>query len=333
MPAPKTKKLVHILFNFQDGPWGGGNQFLKALRDEFIKKKIYSNKPKDADVILFNSHHDLTKVLLLKLKYSKKIFIHRIDGPIFFIRDKNIEIDKLIFKFSKKIASLSIFQSQWSFKKCLELGFDESAHAIIYNAPNKSIFNKDNLSSQKSRKVRLIATSWSDNNNKGFDIYKYLDAHLNFEKYTFMFIGNTPIEFKNIKHLMPLSTTALAEKLKKSDIFITASKNDPCSNSLIEALSCGLPAVVRNDGGHPELIKKGGETFNGHEDVIRNIEKVVNNYSFYQYNIPEYDITKIAEDYLTNFDLAINNSKPITSLTFLTLYVQTKLTKLISILK
>ena len=51
------------------------------------------------------------------------------------------------------------------------------------------------------------------------------------------------------------------------DLFITASIDDPCSNSLIEAMHCGLPSLVRNSGGHPEIVGEGGLLFNGIEDV------------------------------------------------------------------
>ena len=51
---------IHILFKFIEGPYGGGNQFLKALRDYFNEIGIYSEKPEEADIILFNSHHCLS---------------------------------------------------------------------------------------------------------------------------------------------------------------------------------------------------------------------------------------------------------------------------------
>src|SRR3989339_667991 len=95
---------IHIVFKFKNGPWGGGNQFLKALCDEFKKNGIYEDDPAKADAILFNSHHKLKEVLKLKFKYPQKKFIHRIDGPIFLIRGKDFTIDKAIFDFSKKIA-------------------------------------------------------------------------------------------------------------------------------------------------------------------------------------------------------------------------------------
>jgi glycosyltransferase involved in cell wall biosynthesis len=326
---------IHILFKFQDGPWGGGNQFLKALRKTLKEKGQYSEQPENADIILFNSHHDLSSVLWLKLRYPEKIFVHRIDGPIFFIRDKNLEIDKIIFKFSEKIADLSIFQSNWSLKKCIELGYIGEKHATIYNAPNNSIFNTVNKKKfADSNKIRLIATSWSGNRNKGFDVYQYIDTHLDFSKYSFIFIGNTPpnFKFKNIKYLKPLPTEELALRLKDSDIFITASKNDPCSNSLIEALSCGLPSVGFNGGGHPELIQKGGETFNDVQDAIQKIEKIATHYATYQRNIPNYNIDKVTNEYIHAIK-KITTPKKISLLSSIILYSNLKLQLLISHLK
>jgi len=143
----------------------------------------------------------------------------------------------------------------------------------------------------------LIVTSWSSNLRKGFEVYKFLDENLDFSKYEMTFIGNSPVEFKNIKWIKPIISKELAKILKQKDIYITASQSDPCSNSLIEALSCGLPAVALNDGGHPELLQRGGELFNGKEDVIEKIKKVAKNYQHYQSEIPEFSIKKVAQDY------------------------------------
>ena len=62
---------MYIVYNFKDGAWGGGNQLLKALRKCFIKKRCYVESPEDADVILFNSHHELKSVLKLKWLFKR----------------------------------------------------------------------------------------------------------------------------------------------------------------------------------------------------------------------------------------------------------------------
>jgi glycosyltransferase involved in cell wall biosynthesis len=309
---------IYILFEFKKGPWGGGNQFLKALKNKFKEKGLYTENYAEADIILFNSHHNLYQLLKLKRKFFKKKFVHRIDGPLFLIRGGDLFMDKIIFKISNKIADLSIFQSKWSLDKSKNFGFLNKYKSIIYNAPDNLIFNTKNKNSfKKNGKVRIIATSWSGNWNKGFDVYKYLDENLDFNKYDFVFVGNSPYKFKNSTHLNPLSSEKLAQELKKSDIYITASKNDPCSNSLIEALSCGLPAIVYNDGGHPELIKKGGEVFNKKEELLPGIEKISNNYSKYKKRIPKYKIEDISKRYISVFKHIDNNDlKKISLYTF-----------------
>ena len=163
---------------------------------------------------------------------------------------------------------------------------------IIINAPDPTIFNPEHRKAFDERKIKLISTSNSANWRKGFDIYKFLDEHLNFNKYEMTFVGNSPIEFKNIKWIKPVPSQEVADILKEHDIFVTASRNDPCSNSLIEALHCGLPAVARNDGGHPEIVGEAGELFEDESDVIDAIEKLAQNYRYYQaqINLPSFDV-------------------------------------------
>ena len=99
------------------------------------------------------------------------------------------------------------------------------------------------------------------------------------------FCGNSPYKFKNIRMVAPLPSNKLAEQLKQHDIYITASKNDPCSNSLIEALHCGLPAIALNDGGHPEIIGSGGLIFNKDTEIINYLNDIKNNYTSFQQKI------------------------------------------------
>ena len=94
---------IHILYPFKEGPWGGANQFLKAIKVYFIKKSCYENNPKKADIIIFNGSPSSELGLIIKELYKLKkgnpkllIFI-RLDGPIFLIRDNDLEIDKVFF--------------------------------------------------------------------------------------------------------------------------------------------------------------------------------------------------------------------------------------------
>lgn len=286
---------VNIYFDFVETAYGGGNQFLKALREFLRAKKAYTNVPSEANVILFNSHHKLNELVKLKRKMPNTLFIHRLDGPISVIRDgKDLALEKLLYKHNDVIADGTIFQSTWSKQQNYTLGLKPMKNCVtILNAPNKKIFNAhDKVSFSSNKKIKLIATSWSSNWKKGFEVYQWLDNHLDFKKYEMTFIGNSPVNFKNIKSIKPLPSLELAKRLKKHDIFITASQKDPCSNSLIEALHCELPVLALEDGGHPEIVQKGGETFRDTNEILHKLEKIVNNYQTYvrAINLPTIDM-------------------------------------------
>ena len=291
---------IHILFTINKGPWGGGNQFLKAVIAELRRQGMYSDDPNKADVILWNSHHDSRRVIQARRQFSRAVFLHRIDGPIFSIRDSDKLTDTLIYTMNRFIADGTIFQSQWSKEKNIEQGIrNDVPSAVIWNAPDPTIFTKrPPRSISTNRKIRLVATSWSANPRKGFDVYSYLDERLDFRKYDMTFIGNTPIFFKNIQHIQPLPSQGLAKKLSENDLFITASLADPCSNSLLEALHSGLPAVVRNQGGHPELVGKGGVTFSSTGDVLTAIDAAVEAYDTLQQHLSLPTLKTVVQQYV-----------------------------------
>ncbi len=65
---------IHILYNFREGPWGGGNQFLKALRGQLQGRGVYVDTPEDADVIIFNSYPFRAECFFLQLYRLKRQF-------------------------------------------------------------------------------------------------------------------------------------------------------------------------------------------------------------------------------------------------------------------
>ena len=171
---------IAILYKFVKGPWGGTNQFLKALKEEFKRQNVYEKNPKQADVILFNSYpvrseYFFDQILKLKQKYPNKIIIHRLDGPISMYRKKDKIIDKIIYLFNNLFVDGIIFQSTWCKEQNKKyFNIHSKYETIIYNATDSTIFNKNNKTElNQNNKIKLIATSWSSNLRKGFDIYKY----------------------------------------------------------------------------------------------------------------------------------------------------------------
>lgn len=290
---------ARIVFDFQKEA-GGGKNFLAALKAEWQKQGVYAQNPKEADIILFNSHQLRVRAFWLKFRFSQKVFVHRIDGPISSYRKNQRYVDRAIFQINQLVADGTIFQSQWSQKENKTLfPFKLEYESVILNAPDPSVFNQTGKKPfQASQKTRLIAVSWSQSALKGFDLYRFLDQHLDFSKYEMVFAGQSPQKFQNINILGRLSQNDLASQLKQSDVFISASKIESCSNALIEALSCGLPCLAFRSSSNSEVLQTGGELFSNEQELLEKIEKISQHYDNYAHRLPVFSLAEKAQQYL-----------------------------------
>ncbi len=269
---------IHIAFDLVDTPTGGGNQFLKALRSYLRSVGVYAERLEEAKVILANGHQwgpHLFRLYLAKRARPDLIILHRVDGPMSVVRgdEASLLVDKAIIRFNRYFADGTVFQSSWSRDLGLIQGMDTNKpQRTILNASDSSVFYRPVRRRGGDSKIRIVSTSWSGNWRKGFDVFQYLDQHLDFSRFTFTFIGNSPVKFENIRYIEPLPSTALASELRNHDIFLQASHLEACSNSLIEGMSCGLVPVARNNSSHPEIVDDAGVLFEGIEDIIAAID-------------------------------------------------------------
>jgi len=276
---------VHILYDIKDGPWGGGNQFLRLLRDNLRGIDVYEDDPLKADVILVNSKDNLEYGAFLGVEHQK-VIVHRIDGIFSIYRGpQELPRDVMVYDFAGRFADGIIFQSHWSRMASKKNGMgNKLLEVVIPNCSDSTLFlnNRRQRCAERGDKIRLITTTWSDNPKKGFAVYKYLDNNLDFNKYEYVFVGRSSVQFQNIKIQGVLNTKQIAKEFEHADIFVTATQDDACSNSLIEAMSCGLPAVGLESGGVPELIGEGGELFNSEDEALSTIEMVADNLEHYE---------------------------------------------------
>lgn len=292
---------ISIFHQFAPPPNGGGHQFLRALIRSIEEEgwRIESNSiSKTTKACLFNSFNfDADR--LRHLQRAGCRMIHRMDGPLATYRGFDDGTDEHIWKINKEIAHATIFQSHYSLEQHRKLGYEtKNAHVIINAADSRIFYPKEQERFGSKRKIRLVSTSWSDNRNKGADVYSWLDDNLDWNRYEYVFIGRLSVQTRNIRIEPPVDSERVAELLRESDIYITASKHDPCSNSLIEALTCGLPAVCLNSGGHPELLGKGGELFDEAKEIPAALESIVSHYDEYRDNIKSPRIDDVASAYL-----------------------------------
>lgn len=299
---------IAIFHKFQKPPYGGGNQFLMALSKELRERGIdvgNNTIGRRTKAIMFNSFEfDRAKLERLHRKYRPRM-IQRLAGPIGVYRGTDIKIDRDIWELNVKFAEATVFISEYSYKKYLELGLVFKEPHTILNAADPDIFNRQGRIAPPDgkRKVKLIATAWSPHPKKGGPLLSWVDQHLDHSRYELTFVGRTKAEFKGAKLIDSVASEELSDILRQHDIYIAPSQDDPCSNALVEALACGLPAVFLKSGGHPELVKTGGEGFSSNEEVLGVIDRVAAYYNSYQTRISNPSLEETTDKYLEAFGL------------------------------
>jgi glycosyltransferase involved in cell wall biosynthesis len=294
-PPPADIAIFH---EFAPPPTGGGHQFMRALCRAFESRGLrleLNRLRRGTRAVLFNSYNfDFDALRRACARFPHVRRVHRIDGPLQTYRGFDDGTDRRIVDINLALAQATVCQSRFSLDQHLALGFKLAAPTLIPNTPDPDIFHPRGRSPHDpARKLRLVSVSWSDNPNKGLDTYQWLDAHLDFSRIDYTFVGRIQTSFRNIRHLDPMPSGPLADLLRQQDLYLTASRNDPCSNSLLEALACGLPTLYLNSGGHPELAARAGLPFDRPDEIPALLHTLAQELPHYrdQIRIPTLDET------------------------------------------
>jgi len=290
-----------LFHEFAPAPSGGGHQFLRALTHELDGRglavelnRISGRTP----ACLFNSFNfDFRRLRRFAERGAR--MVHRVDGPIGAYRGFDDGTDARIAEVNAALASATIFQSEFSLAKHRELGFELREPVVIPNAVDPAIFHPPTIRDPlEGRRVRLVASSWSDNRRKGAETLTWLDRNLDPDRFELTFAGRPPAAFERFRVVGPLESSALADLLRTQDAYIAPSRDDPCSNALLEALACGLPAVYRRSGGHPELVGEGGLPYRDDDELGDVLDRLVVELDERRAAISTPSLASVADSYL-----------------------------------
>jgi glycosyltransferase involved in cell wall biosynthesis len=258
---------VAVFHEFHAPPYGGGNQFLLALvrklRSRGLSVEVNQVSGRTPACLLNSFNFDFAR--LRRFDRNGLRMVHRVDGPIGAYRGFDDGTDARIVDLNGELADATILQSQYSLHKHRELALELHNPVVVHNTVDPEIFHPPTTRERRAR-LRVITTSWSDNPRKGGDILEWVDRNLH-DEIEFTFAGRTQAQLERIRVVAPLPSRELAELLRAHDVYLATSRDDPCSNALLEGLACGLPAAYLRSGGHPELVGDAGVGFDWAEEL------------------------------------------------------------------
>jgi glycosyltransferase involved in cell wall biosynthesis len=144
--------------------------------------------------------------------------------------------------------------------------FDSSrAHSVIWPGADARFFHPiGGAIWDGNQPLRIVTHHWSDNWNKGFDVYRAIDelaCDRLAGKIELHVIGRWPsdLKWKSAKTHPPASGAELAALLRNCHAYVSASRHEPGAMHVVEGLQCGLPLLFHRDtGGTVEQGRESG---------------------------------------------------------------------------
>lgn len=288
-------------------PYGGGNQFLIKMVEHLEKSGhkvcfhleqgidlIFMMDPRPGDIGYSIDHIEEYKRLFPNVK-----ILHRVNECD--ARKSTNEIDNLLLR-GMNISDQVIFISSWLKEYFEKKGFNRSAQ-VIYNGCNLENFGIEE-NHPISNPIRVVTHHWSDNYMKGFDTYVEIDKFLikNPGAFQFTYIGRYWNGYRPgaTRIVSPLSGAMLGKELKTHDIYVTASRHEPCGMHHIEGAACGLPVLYHSEtGGIKELCKNHGVEFSRFDQFLLGLNEIAKNYQKFRgmIDLQSLDINQCCERY------------------------------------
>lgn len=270
--------------------------FLKKRKISFSIKKILRNH-KNHVLVLAGTRHILF-LLFCKIRGIK--IVQRLDGLIWHHR-KNFpglklfflsEIRFLLIVFIRKyLADKIIYQSKFSKNIWQNYDLINKPSRIIYNGSKTQFFKKKKIN---KKKIKFISVEGEINCEPMYSILKDF-SNFSVDVYGKFDLKKSKKIKGNVRFKGSVKKNKILKILPKYDIFLSIELLPACSNSVIEAMSFGLPIFGFNSGSMPELVKNGGLLANYDKNpwklespntkkLISMLPKLIQNYHNYSLN-------------------------------------------------
>jgi glycosyltransferase involved in cell wall biosynthesis len=287
-----------VFHEFAPPPAGGGNQFLRALVGELERRglRVERNRLSRGTRACLANSYNFDADLLSRLADGRRV-VHRVDGPIGVYRGTGDGVDRQIWKVNAALAAATVFQSRYSLERHEQLGLAFREPHVVHNTVDPAIFHADGRTPQGG-KLRLISTSWSDNPAKGADVIRWLEERLDWSRFELTFVGRSPVAFERLAYVPPVTPVELGDILRRHDVFVFASRHESCSNALLEALACGLPALYLDSGSNAELVGDAGLAFTEREELPGLLARIAGELDERRAAISVAPLSEVADRYL-----------------------------------
>ena len=313
---------VAIGYHLQEGPWGGGNQFARALAvalETCGYQVCFGLGDRDIDLILLTevrgrspsaAFHAGMVLRYLQFCNRRAVVVHRINECD--ERKGTRHMNRLLCR-ANYTADHTVFIASWLRK--LNVWRSGGPSSVILNGGEPALFRPmENHLWDPGMPLKIVTHHWGGNRLKGADVYEKLDSLLGAEEWRervqFTYVGNLPPQcaLSHTCHLPPMSGQSLADEVASHHVYLTGSINEPAGMHHVEGGLCGLPIIYRSSGALPEYCDGFGIEFAAPDDLPAALERMMVEYGRWRAAVEKYPHTAecMCREYIELFERLVS---------------------------
>lgn len=243
---------------------GGGWTFLNHMQDYF-KRSLSGSE--NCDIYFISGATMVTRDEVRKAKDSGKKIVLRVDNAVRDSRNRGTGMSRL-YDFAQW-ADVVVYQSEWA-RKTLSPFLNRDG-VVIHNATDTSIYNTHGRQGGNGNNYLYSRYNRDETKNWEMARFAFQEIYAKSPKAKLGIVGQFSGELQTYKfdfyngedyHYFGIISDhrLMATILKGTDYFLYTYFMDACSNTVIEALCCGVKIHgvygMEQTGGTPELIRQ-----------------------------------------------------------------------------
>ncbi len=273
MFGSNRKNRIKIYISLIPRNKGGGantfaNNFVNWVRDNRDKYVLVKNIFKADKAIVLANKAEISSVS--KAREKGCFIIHRLDeyfeqNESEYRREKHQSIIDL-----NKFADVTVYQSRFVCDN-VQPYLQTQRYVIIINGPDPKLFYPAKQSGEYIGHV-----SWSSDERKRYNLLYNLIEHNPRER--FLLIGRHnktlfPFEkFENVILAGAVNRNRIRDYYHKMKMLFLPSEKDPCPNTAVEAILCGVPVCYNPDAGTKEIVRDCGVPLDRFREILDDTE-------------------------------------------------------------
>ncbi|MFN4310060.1 MAG: hypothetical protein ACK4FK_05645 [Ferrovibrio sp.] len=265
MVTDTAQPRIHFTYRHIDAPWGGANNFIRALRTEMQQSGefVFADSPESpCDIIFMNQlgtgpggagkRHTLADVRRWK-DMGKRIVVRAVNlnAHAFRLGFRNLTIGRWQDRQTIALLNLAdwvIFQSEYQLRVFRKAGYLGNRNQVIHNGAPPIFWIERPQAPPSDGTLRLVSSTASPRPTKRHDLIAKLSL-CNDVEVSHMGAWPKNIPTAKVRLLGTLKHSEMINELSRSHYFLHAAIKDPCPNSVFEAVCAGLPVIFNNGPG------------------------------------------------------------------------------------